>query len=67
VILEDKVELGQEYEVGVGNDDSTGKRRGRVVWVQEESDGMIVGVEFIDSAPPGPPSDLPESNARKRV
>jgi hypothetical protein len=67
VILEDPVELGQEYEVEVGADDSAGKRRGRVVWVQEESDGMIVGVEFIDPPPPGLPSDPPESNARKRV
>lgn len=66
VILEDPVELGQEYEVEVGNDDAAGKRRGRVVWVQEESDGMIVGVEFIDP-PTGLPSDPPESDARKRV
>jgi hypothetical protein len=67
VILEDKVELGQEYEVEVGNDEAAGKRRGRVVWVQEESDGMIVGVEFMDPPPPGTSSDPPESNARKRV
>src|SRR5260221_7180972 len=67
VILEDMVELGQEYEVEVGNDESAGKRRGRVVWVQEESDGMIVGVEFIDQPPNGPASDPPQSNARKRV
>jgi hypothetical protein len=67
VILEDKVELGQEYEVEVGNDEAGGKRRGRIVWVQEESDGMIVGVEFIDPPPPGLASDPPESDARKRV
>jgi hypothetical protein len=67
VILEDKVEPGQEYEVEVGNDETAGKRRGRVVWVQEESDGMIVGVEFIDPPPAGLASDPPESDARKRV
>jgi hypothetical protein len=66
VILEDKAELGQEYEVEIGNDDSAGKRRGRVVWVQEESDGMIVGVKFTD-LPPEMESEPPESDARKRV
>ena len=60
IILEDKVELGSEYEVEIG---AGNKRRGRVVWVQEETDGMIVGVEFIDqkldgdTPPPGPPKD----------
>lgn len=66
-ILEDKVELGQEYEVEVGNDLGAGGRRARVVWVQEESDGMIVGVEFVDSVTDGPASVPPRSNARKRV
>jgi hypothetical protein len=54
VIVEDKVELGQEYEVEIGSDPASDKkRRGRVVWVQEEADGMIVGVEFIDQASSG--------------
>jgi len=64
IILEDKVELGGEYEVEIGAGEGAGnKRRGRVVWVQEETDGMIVGVEFIDqkldgdTPPPGPPKD----------
>src|SRR5215831_666046 len=48
VIVEDKVELGSEYEVEMGSDGADNKKRGRVVWVQEEADGMIVGVEFID-------------------
>ena len=56
-ILEEKIEVGQEFEVDVGTDDGP-SRRGRVVWVQEEPDGVIVGVEFIGlsgtlkSAPP---------------
>src|SRR5690242_17241490 len=66
IIVEDKVELGSEYEVELGSEGAAKKRRGRVVWVQEEADGMIVGVEFLDqkgsdtpatgSEPPGMPS-----------
>jgi len=66
-ILEDPVELGQEYEVEVGNDEAAAKRRGRVVWVQEESDGMIVGVEFIDPSAGPVAEDPPASDARKRM
>src|SRR5689334_16097153 len=48
IIVEDPVDLGQEYEVELGTDDpDTPKRLGRVVWVQEEKDGMVVGVEFV--------------------
>jgi hypothetical protein len=58
VILEDKVELGSEYEVEVGT--GADKKRGRIVWVQEEADGMIVGVEYLDAKEEGSPSDLPK-------
>ena len=57
VILEEKVELGQEFEIEVGTDDGT-SRHGRIVWMQEEPDGVIVGIEFTSlsgthkSAPP---------------
>jgi hypothetical protein len=44
-ILEDKVILGQKFDVSVGTDDAI-LRVGRVVWVQEEPDGVIVGLEF---------------------
>lgn len=49
VILEDRVELGQEFDVTVGDDvrPVSPTRRGRIVWVQEEHDGMVVGVSFI--------------------
>ncbi|CAN5702760.1 hypothetical protein BH09MYX1_BH09MYX1_16500 [soil metagenome] len=47
-ILEERVELGEEYEVTVGDgSESPLSRRGRVVWVQEEPDGCIAGFEFI--------------------
>jgi hypothetical protein len=47
VILEEKVELGSEYEVtlSTGADPST-PMIGRIVWVQEEPDGVVAGIEF---------------------
>lgn len=45
IILEDKVALGQKFDVTVGTDEVL-VRSGRIVWVQEEPDGVIVGLEF---------------------
>ncbi len=47
VILEDKVELGAEFTITL----STGVEPaapvvGRIVWVQEEPDGVVAGIEF---------------------
>jgi hypothetical protein len=59
-ILEDKVILGQKFDIGLGTDEVI-QRTGRIVWVQEEPDGMIVGIEFTGlsgthkSVPPAPP------------
>lgn len=51
VILEDKVELGSEFTVVIGDPDAGGSsNRGRIVWIQEEPDGVIAGVEFVDVA-----------------
>lgn len=44
-ILEDKVLLGQKFEIALGTDEVI-HRTGRIVWVQEEPDGVIVGIEF---------------------
>ena len=64
-ILETHLDLGEEIEVTVGEEDTEKSkltRRGRIVWIQEESDGVVVGVEFMGtsgthrSAPPAPPS-----------
>lgn len=72
VILEDKVEPGDEFEVtlldgaaGPSSDVPASSRvqRGCVVWVQEESDGVVAGIAFKDAdAAPGDPSppDNPE-------
>jgi hypothetical protein len=68
-ILEEKVELGQEFEVEVGTGDGP-PRNGRIVWMQEEPDGVIVGVEFTSlsgthkSVPPASPSgEVPAPDA----
>ncbi|MBX3203832.1 MAG: PilZ domain-containing protein [Labilithrix sp.] len=64
-ILEDKVTLGQKFEVGVGTDEVI-HRGGRIVWIQEEPDGVIVGIEFTGtsgthkSVPPPPPGAVSE-------
>ena len=60
-ILEEKVVLGQKFDVAIGTDEVM-LRPSRVVWVQEEPDGVIVGLEFTSlsgtqkSVPP-PPMD----------
>jgi hypothetical protein len=47
VILEQRVELGSEYEVTVSTgDDPSTPRVGRIVWTQEEPDGVVAGIEF---------------------
>jgi hypothetical protein len=64
VILEEKVDLGAEFEVtlssGVGQAPSDASSTwpasdggvdvpstGRIVWVQEEPDGVVAGIEFF--------------------
>jgi PilZ domain len=56
-ILEENVELGAEFAIAIG--DEPPKKRGRIVWIQEEPDGAIVGIEFLGvpegaGAPPPP-------------
>jgi hypothetical protein len=50
VILEEKVELGTEFEVtltsGADATASPAQSVGRIVWVQEEPDGVVAGIEF---------------------
>lgn len=53
-IVEDPVALGEELEVSITEEAL--RRRGIIVWTQEEPDGMIVGVSFLErmeSPPPG--------------
>jgi hypothetical protein len=63
IIVEDPLELGSEYEIAIGDDDQV-RRPCRIVWVQEEADGQIAGVQYLDtSTGPPPPGSLPPSGA----
>jgi len=72
-ILEDKVHLGQKFEVSLGTEESALIRSGRIVWVQEEPDGVIVGIEFTGlsgpqkSVPPAPPGAHIESDHKIEI
>lgn len=60
LILEEKISLGQKFDIEVGAEGDSLNRQGRIVWVQEEPDGVIVGIEFSSlsgthkSVPPPP-------------
>ncbi len=57
-ILEEAVELGEEYEVTIGEEGGSPlTRRGRVVWVQDEPDGCIAGFEFLYQSGAQPSAD----------
>jgi hypothetical protein len=48
VTLEEAVELGKVYDVtmSTGADPAT-KCRGRVVWLKQEPDGVVCGIELL--------------------
>jgi hypothetical protein len=47
VILEEHVPLGAEYDVLVTEaSGASGPHAGRIVWVQDEPDGVVAGIEF---------------------
>lgn len=53
VVIEGHVSLGEVYEVD-GYDlaePSAAERRARVVWMQDERDGAVLGMEFLDAEP----------------
>jgi hypothetical protein len=55
LVLEEPVELGKQYQVEMGVEAEP--REVRIVWAQDEADGQIVGVQFLDgdgSVPPPP-------------
>jgi len=56
VIVEEPVKSGVEYELIVGEAEASA-RKVTVVWVQDEADGQIVGVKFLDSEGSVPPQD----------
>jgi len=67
-ILDEVVEVGEEYEITVGTDAEP--RTGRIVWVRQDKGGSIVGVAFLDTdgsvpPPPGPSEPPPAPEAPK--
>ena len=56
-IIEEPVKSGVEYELLVGDAEETA-RRVSIVWVQDEADGQIVGVRFLDVAGSVPPENI---------
>lgn len=56
IIVEDPVELGDSFEVSYGDDPLA--RTGKVVWLQEEPDGMICGIAYVLGADE-PPKTIP--------
>jgi hypothetical protein len=68
-ILEEQVDLGAVFDIALGDAQDT--RQGRIVWVQEEPDGAIVGVAFLDAgaadsvpAPFSEPAQPPSRGSR---
>jgi len=49
-IVEDPLTQGVEYQltVGGGDEETAAPRRASVVWLQDESDGQIVGLKYLD-------------------
>jgi hypothetical protein len=56
-IVEEPLKSGMEYELLVGDAETNG-RKVAVVWVQDEADGQIVGLRFLDVAGSIPPENV---------
>jgi len=54
-VVEERLSAGVEYEVVFG--ESQPPRRATLVWSQEERDGQIVGMKFVDEAGVPPVDD----------
>jgi hypothetical protein len=54
-ILEDRLTAGVEYEITVG--EAAAPRLAALVWSQEQADGQIVGLKYLDVDASVPPRD----------
>jgi len=59
VVVEDPLELEAVYSVLWDDDGSA--RDAKVVWVQDEPDGQVAGLQYLDA-----PSDIPPPMAPPR-
>ncbi len=46
IVIEDPVAVGAEFSVYIGEEEDP-RHQGRVVWVQQEADGQIAGIQFM--------------------
>ena len=63
VVVEEPVDEGAVYDIVIGDQEPS--RRARVVWIQVQADGEIVGLQFLGvegSVPPPPPVSAPKSS-----
>jgi hypothetical protein len=55
-VVEEPLVQGIEYQLIVGDEETVAPRRASVVWLQDEADGQIVGLKYLDiddgSVPP---------------
>ena len=54
-IVEERLAMGIDYEILVG--DAPTARRATLVWSQEQADGQIVGLKYLDIEGSLPPPD----------
>jgi hypothetical protein len=47
-VVEDALLQGGEYQLIVGDEETAAPRRASVVWLQDETDGQIVGLKYLD-------------------
>jgi hypothetical protein len=47
-VVEDPLLQGAEYLLFVGDEEAAPARRVAVVWLQDEADGQIVGLKYLD-------------------
>jgi c-di-GMP-binding flagellar brake protein YcgR len=65
LVLEEAVELGALYQVEIGFESEA--RQVRIIWAQDETDGQIVGVQFLDTDGSIPPPPVAGSEPPKDV
>lgn len=56
-ILEDHLMMGVEYELVIGEEEGGAPRKVCAVWSQDEADGQIVGLKYLDTEGSIPPQD----------
>ena len=61
IVLEDSIESEVEYSLVFGEEQAN-PRPVRVVWIKEEADGQIAGLQFLDAEGTIPPPDIPDQD-----